>query len=44
MMLQLHKEERRFTYHVRRLTKYKQYFKSLNNDGRDYVIHINMQK
>lgn len=44
LMLQLHKESRKFTYHVRKLTSWRKYFKSISNDGRDYIIHINMHK
>jgi hypothetical protein len=44
MMLQLHKDNRKFAYHVRMLPRNYRFLKHLINNGRDYVIHINMHR
>ena len=40
---QLHKDGRVFCYHVDLLPHYKRALKKLVNNGREYVIHINMR-
>ena len=41
--LQLHKPDRKFTYHVEILPWYRSIFKRLSNNDRPYVIHLNIQ-
>jgi len=43
-MHQLHKENRNFVYYVRLLPWYKRPFSSLINNGRPFVIYMNMKK
>ena len=41
---QLHKEDRNFVYYIEMLPQWKRNFKSFSNNGRPYIIHINMKK
>ena len=44
MIRQLENEGRNFVYHVKQLSHRKKQLKRVVNNGRDYVIHINMQQ
>ena len=41
---QLHKENRNFVYYIQMLPTLKRQLRSVMNNGRPYVIHVNMKK
>jgi len=44
LMHQLHKEDRNFVYYIQMLPKRSLPFKAVTNNGRPFVIHLNMKK
>ena len=44
LMHQLHKENRNFVYYIQMLPMWKRRLRSILNNGRPYVIHVNMAK
>ena len=44
LLHQLHKENRKFVYYISLLPWHKRPFSTIINNGRPYIIHLNMRK